>query len=52
MDGGDPDCAGMIGAIKGYRPQAELICGKPSPQMPAPERLRLPVGKCLIIGDR
>lgn len=56
VDGGEiPDCAGMIGAIEGVtgrRP--ELICGKPSPQMLAValERLRLPVGKCLMIGDR
>ena len=56
VDGGEIlDCAGMIGAIEGVtgrRP--ELICGKPSPQMLAValERLRLPVGKCLMIGDR
>ncbi len=56
IDGGEiPDCAGMIGAIKGVTGiLPEVICGKPSPQMLTIvlEQLQLPADECLIIGDR
>ena len=54
-DGDLPDCAAMLAAIEastGVR--AEAIVGKPSPHMAAAllERLALPAGDTLLVGDR
>jgi len=50
-----PDCAGIIAhleAVTGRK--CELIAGKPSPLMMAAcaERLRVPLARCLLVGDR
>ncbi|MFW6104545.1 MAG: HAD-IIA family hydrolase [Candidatus Bipolaricaulota bacterium] len=50
-----PDAAGMIGAIEGVTgKKVELVTGKPSKLMvkAALDRLELPPGDCLLIGDR
>lgn len=54
-DGEVPDAAGMIGAIEGVTgKKVELVTGKPSKLMvkAALDRLELPPGDCLLIGDR
>ncbi len=50
-----PDAAAVIGALEGCsKRKVELVVGKPSPLIVevALERLRLPAGECLMVGDR
>ncbi|MGH7362459.1 MAG: HAD-IIA family hydrolase [Candidatus Methylomirabilales bacterium] len=55
-EGGEiPDAAGMIGAVEGVtNRKVEVVVGKPNRLMleVALERLGLPVGACLMVGDR
>jgi len=50
-----PDAAAVIGALEGCsKRKVELVVGKPSPLIVevALERLGLPAGECLMVGDR
>jgi arabinose operon protein AraL len=50
-----PDAAAVIGALEGCsKRKVELVVGKPSPLIVevALERLDLPAGECLMVGDR
>ena len=50
-----PDAAAVIGALEGCsKRKVELVVGKPSPLIveAALERLGLPAGECLMVGDR
>lgn len=54
-DGDLPDCAAMLAAIEASTgARAEAIVGKPSPHMSATllDRLALPAGDTILIGDR
>jgi HAD superfamily hydrolase (TIGR01450 family) len=53
--GGLPDCAAMLAALEACTgSRAEAIVGKPSPHMTAAllDRLALPAGEVLLVGDR
>lgn len=53
--GGLPDAAAVIGAIEGCTgKQVEVVVGKPSPITARAilDRLQLPAGECIIVGDR
>jgi NagD protein len=56
VEGGEiPDCAGIIAALEATtEKKVELIAGKPSPMMiqAAAKRMDVPVGQCLVVGDR
>jgi HAD superfamily hydrolase (TIGR01450 family) len=56
IDGGEiPDAAGMIGAVEAVTGRrVDPIVGKPSPIMAsvALERIALPAGDCVVVGDR
>ncbi len=56
VEGGEiPDCAGVIAALEATTgKRVELIAGKPSPMIVqwGVERMRVPVGECLVVGDR
>jgi HAD superfamily hydrolase (TIGR01450 family) len=54
-DGGIPDCAAMVAAIEACTgAKAEATVGKPSPHMAAAvlERLQVPAGSAVMVGDR
>ena len=54
-EGEIPDAAGMIGAVEGVtNRRVEVVVGKPNRIMldVALERLGLPAGACLMVGDR
>ncbi|HEU5101237.1 MAG TPA: HAD-IIA family hydrolase [Roseiflexaceae bacterium] len=53
--GGEPDCAAIIAAIEACTgARCDPIVGKPSPIMVATitNMLRLPPGRCIMVGDR
>ena len=56
VEGGElPDCAGIIAALEASTgKQVELIAGKPSPMMiqAGGALLGVPIGQCLVVGDR
>lgn len=56
VDGGEiPDAAGVIAAVEATTGhQVELVAGKPSPLVieAALQRLGVPAGECLMVGDR
>jgi len=56
VEGGElPDCAGIIAALEATTgKQVELIAGKPSPMMiqAGGALLGVPIGQCLVVGDR
>jgi arabinose operon protein AraL len=56
VEGGEiPDCAGMMAAVEAVTgTKVNVVVGKPSPLMleVALERLGLPAGDCVIVGDR
>jgi phosphoglycolate/pyridoxal phosphate phosphatase family enzyme len=54
-DGEIPDCAGMTAAVEAVTGRSvEIVVGKPSPIIleVALERLGVPAGDCVIVGDR
>lgn len=54
-DGGLPDCAAMLAALEACTgARADAVVGKPSPHMAdvVRERLGVPVGEAIFIGDR
>ena len=53
--GGEPDCGAIIAAIEACtQVRCDPIVGKPSPVMSSflLERLNLPAGHCMLLGDR
>jgi NagD protein len=54
-DGGLPDCAAMLAAVQACTgSQAEVVLGKPGPEMAAEvhRRLGVPPGQAAMVGDR